>query len=221
MDQEKNRVPRAVVYLRVASAKNDSSNAVAAQRAACKHIANRHGLTVVREYIDVGTPARLSQQAELRRLLTDLERLHDATHVVVSDYARFGRDLQGLEDVIGCIRACGAEVTTITGVETAERFDPTRLLDQVAAWAHRPTRGSQERALEPRARAVADELNVAVQTIRRGQLTADQCEALATLVAIAGNAMLPTPVTAAVFNVVEACGQVRQAENQLISKDGR
>jgi DNA invertase Pin-like site-specific DNA recombinase len=177
----------------------------------CERIANRHGLAIVREYIDVGKPARLDQQSELRRLLTDLERLHDATYVVVSDYARFGRDLQSLDDVTRRIRACGAEVVTITGVETAERFNPTGLLDEVAAWATRPARVDEE-APEPRSRMVADQLNAAVRKIRRGYLTADQREALAALVVIAGNATLPTPVIAAVFNVVMACGQAKQSK---------
>jgi hypothetical protein len=161
----------------------------------------------VREYIDIGKQARLDQQIELWCLLTDLERLRDATYVVVSDYARFGRDLQSLDDVIGRIRACGADVATITGVETAERFDSTRLLGHVAAWANRPALDGRERLPERKLRVIADELNAAVQTIRNGQLTTDQCEALAALIAIAGNTTLPTPVTAAVFNVVTACGQ--------------
>ena len=214
MDKEQDRLRRAVVYLRVASAKDDSNNALTAQRAACDHIAKRHGLTIVREYVDHGQSAQLSKQYELRQLLTDLEQRHDAAYVIVSDYVRLGRDLQSLDNIVGRIRACSAEVATITGVETAERFDSTQLLDQVAAWAKRPALDGHERLPERRPRAMADELNAAVQTIRRGQLTADQCEALATLVAIAGNATLPTPVTAAVFNVVTACRQTWTGDEQ-------
>jgi hypothetical protein len=214
MDQERDRLPRAVVYLRVARAMNDADHTIATQRAVCERIANRHGLTIVREYIDVGKPARLDQQTELRRLLSDLEQRRDATYVVVSDYARFGRDLQRLDDVTRRIRSCGAEVATVTGVETAARFDPTGLLDEVATWATRPARGSNERALESRSRGVSDELNAAVRTIRRGHLTATQRDALAALVTIAGNATLPTPVIAAVFNVVTACGGSTEVSKQ-------
>jgi hypothetical protein len=200
VNQEQGRAHRAVAYLRVARAQPDSDIAITAQQAACEHIAQRYGVTIVREYIDRGKPARLAQQTELRRLLADLERLSDAAYVVVSDYARLGRDAQDLDDVIRRIRACRADVVTITGVETAERFTTGELLDQVAEWATQPPESR-------RALAVADDLDAAVQIIRRGQLTSDQCEALATLVAIAGNATLPTPVTAAVFNVVSACAK--------------
>jgi DNA invertase Pin-like site-specific DNA recombinase len=156
----------------------DSDIAITAQQAACEQIAQRYGVTIVREYIDRGRPARLAQQTELQRLLADLEQLGDAAYVVVSDYARLGRDAQGLDSVIRHIQACRAEVATITGVETAERFTTGELLDQVAEWATHPPESR-------RALAVADDLNATVQIIRRGQLTSDQCKALATLVAIA------------------------------------
>ncbi|HEX5116552.1 MAG TPA: recombinase family protein [Pseudonocardiaceae bacterium] len=197
MKQEQDRAHRAVVYLRVASAQTDSDIATTTQRTACEQIAQRYGVTIVREYIDRGKPARLGQQTELRRLLADLEQLGDAAYVVVNDYARLGRDAQGLDSVIRRVQACGAEVATITGVETARRFT-SALLDQVAEWATQPP-------YSKRSLAVADDLDAAVQIIRRGQLTNDQREALATLVAIAGDTTLPTPVTAAVFNVVTAC----------------
>jgi hypothetical protein len=50
-------------------------------------------------------------------------------------------------------------------------------------------------------------LMAAVRRVRSGTLDADQCEALAALLIIAGNTTLPTPVAAAVFNVVAACGR--------------
>lgn len=104
---------RAVVYLRIARGHADDATAVAYQREGCRRIAERHGLTVIREYLDVGRPARLDQQTELRRLLDDLLERQDAAFVIVWDYARLGHSMEQLDDVIGRIKVCGAEVATI------------------------------------------------------------------------------------------------------------
>jgi hypothetical protein len=130
-----NRKRRAVLYLRVASSAGDAEQAAANQRTACQRIANTYGATVVREYADLGQPARLRQQTELRRLLADLAEKQDVGFVVVWDYARLARDLATLDEIIRRIRACGAEVATLTGVQAADRFIRGDLLDHVAAWA--------------------------------------------------------------------------------------
>lgn len=204
MNQAQDRARRAVMYLRVGGAQNATDTTIAFQRAACEHVAQRYDIAIVREYIDVGKPARWAQQTNLQHLIADLEQLQDAAYVVVSDYARLGRDLQSLNDVIRRIENCGAQVATITGVETAERFARTQLLDQVAQWATQPADDIQTIPGELPT-AIADDLNDAVQIIRRGPLNSHQRAALAVLVEIAGNATLPTPVVAAVFNVVKAC----------------
>jgi DNA invertase Pin-like site-specific DNA recombinase len=123
-EEEKSQVMRAVIYLRVASSRTPSEGdeAISHQREACQRIAAKHGLTIVREYVDIGRPARLEQQVELRRLLNDLAEKHDTEYVVVWDYARLARDMTQLDEVISQLRARGAEVVTITGVEVAERF---------------------------------------------------------------------------------------------------
>jgi hypothetical protein len=205
MDQEQVGLRRAVAYLRVAHASDDSDNAIVAQRTTCEDIAERYRLTIVREYVDQGKPARLTQQTALRRLLAELEQHRDTAYVIVSDYARLGRDLQSLDDMIRRIHRCGAEVATITGMEAAERFTSTWLLDQVAKWATQPPDDVQAIPENSDELASKDQLSAAIQTIRRGQLDADQLDALAALVSIAGNATLPTPVAAAVFNVVDVC----------------
>jgi hypothetical protein len=129
------RKRRAVLYLRVASAAGDAEQTVANQRTACQRIANTYGATVVREYTDLGKPARLQQQTDLQRLLTDLAEKQDVGFVVVWDYARLARDLATLDEIIRRIRACGAEIATLTGVQAADRFIRGDLLDHVAAWA--------------------------------------------------------------------------------------
>ena len=121
---------RAVVYLRIARGHPDDATAVAYQREGCRRIAERLGLTVIREYVDVHRPGRLDQQPELRRLLDDLLERQDAAFVIVWDYARLGHSMEQLDDIIGRIRACGAEVATITGVEAADRFIRERHVEQ-------------------------------------------------------------------------------------------
>lgn len=205
MNKKVDHLQRAVMYLRVARAK-DGPDAIAAQRTACEHIAARHGATIIREYIDDGKPARLTQQTELQRLLADLEQFRDATYVIAWDYARLGRDFQSLDDVIHRIQACGAKVATTTGVETVERLIRTRLLDQVTEWASTDVDAADQLTTNK-------ELSAAIQRIRRGQLNANQREALAVLVSIGASATLPTPVIAAVFNVIAACTQPDKTAN--------
>jgi hypothetical protein len=137
MKHELRREQRAVLYIRVASAQDDLG-AVNRQREGCRRIADRNELTIVREYVDLGRPARLQQQTELQRLLADLAERRDVGYIVVWDYARLARDLTGLDGIIRRIHLCGAEIATTTGVEAAERFRTDGLLDRVAEWARHP-----------------------------------------------------------------------------------
>jgi len=72
-----------------------------------------------------------------------------------------------------------------------------------------------------------DELNAAVSIIRGSQLDAGQREAVAVLLLICGNATLPTPVVAAIFNVVEECkrtwpgGSFRYTDSGELTEEGR
>jgi Resolvase, N terminal domain len=132
MNNTTDRNRRAVVYLRLANIQGSSSAVIDAQRAICEQISKRYGAVAVREYIDLGKPARLEQQTELSRLLTELDAQRDVAFVVVSDYARLARDLTSLDAIIERIEACGAKVVTLTGVEVAERFIQGGLADQRA-----------------------------------------------------------------------------------------
>lgn len=116
------REQRAVIYLRVASSRQVDASTVDRQREACQRIAARYGLTVVREYADLGRSARLDQQVELLRLLDDLHQWRDVAYVVVWDYARLARSMEQLNQVTHHVHACGAKVVTLTGVEVADRF---------------------------------------------------------------------------------------------------
>ena len=116
------RDTQAVIYIRVASRHPDDAGAIARQRAECLRIARERGLTVIREYVDQGRPGHFSLQLELQHLLRDLATRHDAAFVVVRDYARLGRSLADFDTALQLIRAHGAEVATVTGIEAAERF---------------------------------------------------------------------------------------------------
>jgi hypothetical protein len=138
MKHELRREKRAVMYIRVAHVRDGSTSAVTAQREACERIANGYGVCVVREYADLGKPARWEQQSELQRLLVELAEKRDVAYVVIFDYARLARDLASLDGIVGRIQLCGAEIATTTGVAAVERFRAGSLLDRVTEWAHRP-----------------------------------------------------------------------------------
>jgi DNA invertase Pin-like site-specific DNA recombinase len=110
------------MYLRVASARRQDAGVIERQRAGCLRIAAEYRLTVVREYADLGRPARFNQQPGLQYLLDDLAKDRDIPYVVVWNYARLASDMTQLETVIRRIRSYGAQVVTPTGVEVAERF---------------------------------------------------------------------------------------------------
>ncbi len=122
MNTKSYRQYRAVMYLRIASGHPEDAKTLDLQRDGCKQIAAKHGLQIIREYIDVGTPAILERQTALLNLLEDLARQRDATHVVMWDYSRIGHTLEQIETVEQQLREAGASVTTLTGVEAVERL---------------------------------------------------------------------------------------------------
>lgn len=113
------------MYLRIASPHPEDTHAVASQRHGCMQIAAKYGLQVIREYVDSGVPARFGRQVALLRLLGDLGQHRDAAYVVAWDYSRLGRSLQQLDDIAQRLSDYGAAVITLTGVETARRFQRT------------------------------------------------------------------------------------------------
>ena len=118
MTNETERLTQAVLYLRTGSA--DAN--VDLQRKACLRIAELYEIAIIREYADLGRPARFEQQTELQHLLDELWHQRDAAFVVAWDYARLGRDMTQLNDVIRRIHGCGAEVATLTGMRAAQRY---------------------------------------------------------------------------------------------------
>lgn len=122
MKEEPQRQHAAVVYMRIGSSHSTDATRVARQREGCEYIAAKYGLTVIREYLDIGRPARWERQTQLQRLVRDLATRRDAAFVVVWDFSRHARSLAQLDERIIRIHACGAEIATLTGVEAAIRY---------------------------------------------------------------------------------------------------
>jgi DNA invertase Pin-like site-specific DNA recombinase len=122
MKEKSQRQHAAVIYMRVGSPHPEDAAHVVHQREGCEYIAAKYGLTVIREYIDLGQPARWERQTELQRLVRDLSTDRDAAFVIVWDFSRLAHSLAQLDERIIRIHACGAEIATLTGVEAAIRY---------------------------------------------------------------------------------------------------
>jgi DNA invertase Pin-like site-specific DNA recombinase len=122
MKENQQRQHAAVTYMRVDSPHPPDAAVIARQREGCEHIAARYGLTIIREYVDIGRPARWERQAELQRLVRDLTTRRDAAFVIVWDFSRLAQSLAQLDERIIRIHACGAEIATLTGIEAAVRY---------------------------------------------------------------------------------------------------
>jgi DNA invertase Pin-like site-specific DNA recombinase len=120
MEEITGKQDRAVQYVRVASSYRQDNLAAERQRAGCRRVATHQDLTIVREYADLGRPARLDQQIELLRLLDDLHQKRDVGAVIVWDYARLARVSTTLKQILHHVQACGAEIIAVVE-EGAER----------------------------------------------------------------------------------------------------
>jgi DNA invertase Pin-like site-specific DNA recombinase len=138
MPRELNRIGRAVIYLRIGASSEYNTNLIEDQRDTCKQLADGHELTIVREYVDIGRPARLDQQVELNNLLDDLEQLQDIEFVIAANSSRVASDLKGAIFVLAKIHKNQAELLT-------PGLDPPALLiahtQQVTDWPTRRKRG--------------------------------------------------------------------------------
>lgn len=122
MNAKSHRQNRAVIYLRIGSPFLQDRHRVDLQRQGCQQIAAKHGLQIIREYTDVGTPAVLERQTALLNLMEDLARQRDAAHVVMWDYSRIGCTLEQLDAVERQLRDVKASIITLTGIEVVERL---------------------------------------------------------------------------------------------------
>src|SRR5712691_2148266 len=85
----------AVLYLRVATARQEDPEAITRQRLACEQRAAELGAVVVAEYVDAGSGLD-AQQPQLQRMLTELDEHCDdpeqaISYVITADHARIAR----------------------------------------------------------------------------------------------------------------------------------
>jgi DNA invertase Pin-like site-specific DNA recombinase len=103
---------RAVLYLRVATARQENPEAIARQRHACEQRAAELGAVIVAEYVDTGSGLDAERQ-ELQRMLTELdERCDDPeqaiSYVIAADHARIARAMSLYASVAWRIEDAGA-----------------------------------------------------------------------------------------------------------------
>ena len=95
---EGNTGKRAIIYLRVSTARQASSGgeaegySIPAQREACRRKATELGADVVDEYVDAGASARSADRPALQALLDRLNEQKDVDYVIVHKVDRLARD---------------------------------------------------------------------------------------------------------------------------------
>lgn len=118
--EDENRLPTALIYLRVSTTRQARSGgeaegySIPAQREACRRKAEELGATVLDEYVDAGASARSADRPALQALLVRLSEQRDAGYVIVHKVDRLARNR--IDDVqIGlAIHAAGAALLSAT-----------------------------------------------------------------------------------------------------------
>lgn len=104
---------RAVVYIRVNEPAVGDAEVVAQrierQRVRCEMLANEHGLTIVREYIDRTGALPVYQRSELQRLFNELRSV-GARFVITGDLERVSRNARELIAIEKHLIQAGAEL---------------------------------------------------------------------------------------------------------------
>ena len=97
-DSPESSPTRAVIYLRVSTAKQAGSGgepegySIPAQRSACHRKAEELGASVIAEYVDAGASARSADRPALQELLDRLEEEQDVDYVIVHKVDRLARN---------------------------------------------------------------------------------------------------------------------------------
>ena len=125
---EKMKIPakRAIIYLRVSTAKQASTGgeaegySIPAQRGACQRKAEELGAAVVDEYVDAGASARSIDRPALQELLDRLLEKHDVDYVIVHKVDRLARDRADDVAIGLAIHKAGAVL-----VSASEQIDET------------------------------------------------------------------------------------------------
>jgi site-specific DNA recombinase len=110
---------RAVIYLRVSTAKQADKNADAegyslpAQREACLRKAETLGAQVVEEYLDRGESAKTTDRPELQRMLTRIRLARDVDYVILDKIDRFARNRRDDANTLFELRSYGAQLVSV------------------------------------------------------------------------------------------------------------
>jgi DNA invertase Pin-like site-specific DNA recombinase len=128
---------RAVLYLRVASARPADWDAIPAQRAACQRWAREHGIDIVDEHVDTGRSGRTVDRPGLQALLAGLDNGPQVDYVLVEQVARLSRDVKVHERVLSALAHSGTKLVSADEADLATaQNEAVSLLKLVMAAAY-------------------------------------------------------------------------------------
>jgi DNA invertase Pin-like site-specific DNA recombinase len=110
---------RAVIYLRVSTAKQADKDADAegyslpAQREACLRKAEALGAQVVEEYLDRGESAKTTDRPEFQRMLTRIRLARDVDYVILDKIDRFARNRRDDANTMFELKSHGAQLVSV------------------------------------------------------------------------------------------------------------
>lgn len=121
----------AVSYLRVASKdQGDQESGVTAQREACGQAAERVGVKIAAEFMDIGMSGNTTSRPGLDRLLTFIRR-RPVTYLIVSDRSRLARNSADDAAIRQAVTQAGVTLLSASG----EMADPLLLQGVIRASA--------------------------------------------------------------------------------------
>src|SRR4029453_1240915 len=110
---------RAVIYLRVSTAKQADKNAdsegysLPAQREACLRKAEALGAEVVEEYLDRGESAKTTDRPEFQRMLARIRLARDVDYVILDKIDRFARNRRDDANTMFELKSYGAQLVSV------------------------------------------------------------------------------------------------------------
>lgn len=140
------QLPRAVLYLRSASArKADIDAAIPAKRHMCERRANELGARVISEYADIGDSGLTADRPQLQQMLRDLAELGDIAYVIAASHAAIATDMHAYSSIVWHVEQAGARLiiaSTPLGDYDVHRSNPLGLMQAVAEWSKRAGGGN-------------------------------------------------------------------------------
>lgn len=129
---------KAAIYLRVSSVMQARKETpIESQRAAIREYAQKHGIEIVREYVDAGLSGRTEEREQFQEMVEfGLSRQRDFDVILLWKFDRWARDAERSDFYKAMLRQRGVQIISITEPVTA---DPQgrlteRLLDSLAQY---------------------------------------------------------------------------------------